>query len=1062
MAKKEVSTPEKIPPGVKLRHILQDHEEYGRRIRWWSWSGRPHGIAWSPDGLMLAFGSADTNIGIWNTETGKLHKTHEGHYREVKSVSWSPDGKILASASEYSSIHIWDGQRGKLLWTIGYNKSSGCISWSPDGKTLASGFAKTIRLWNFLRHNELRHALRGYKDSINSVAWAPQGGGRGQMLASGPDDDTIQIWNPETGKFIRKFKGYIDVAWSPEGNILRGHKDWINSVAWSPEGQMLASGSNDKTVRIWNPETGELIWTFEGHTGAINSVVWSPEGNMLASGAADQTIRIWDVESGRLMNTIEGHTDMVTGVLFSPDGHLLVSQSDDRTVRLWRCDTWETIAIIAEPITGYYLSYGLSFHPNLPLLATRVEDRIIRIWELDYDVLLGEPAAEKSIYYSNAKVVLVGEASTGKTCIARALMGNPFKPQESTHGMKVWNYQSEKAKQSDGGEITRETFLWDLAGQTDYQVVHQLFLDETALGVVLFDPTHPENPFGGVAHWEKTLRKVAGDDCPRLLVAGRVDRGHPTVTERDIEAFLSEHGFINYIATSAKTGDGIKELHAAITQVIPWDNLPITRSPELWKDMREYLLERRKGKEVLTRRSDLLEAFQQKHPEAVFSEADFKTVISHAQAQGLVWRLSFGDFVLVKPEILNDYASAIVRIARKHTEGLGAVSERDVLEARIDFEDLKRLPEQGTERSLLHAVVELFLNREVALREGEQLVFPSKFNRKLPEYPKPPIREVAYSFSGPIEDIYATLVVRIFYSGAYEKKDLWKNAAEFRDTMESVCGFILESPNEGYGIISVFFDDNTSMNSKVLFLKFIHEHLYKHSLNDSLKRERIYHCPECGEEVENRKAIEIRRKKGKRTIACQYCDTEIPLFDLLEEKFGDRELLQQVRELEKEADERKGHEVGLTTFKAKAGISEFDVFMAHNSEDKQQVIALSEILKGRGLNPWLDIEQIRPGDWYQDVIQKVIPKVKSAAVIIGKKGMGKWQILELRSFISQCVEKDMLVIPVLLPGISELPSELLFLKELNWVRFIDNIDETEALDNLVWGITGERPQRKQK
>ena len=140
-------------------------------------------------------------------------------------------------------------------------------------------------------------------------------------------------------------------------------------------------------------------------------------------------------------------------------------------------------------------------------------------------------------------------------------------------------------------------------------------------------------------------------------------------------------------------------------------------------------------------------------------------------------------------------------------------------------------------------------------------------------------------------------------------------------------------------------------------------------------------------------------------------------------------------------------------------IGDFDVFVAYNSEDKQQVIALSELLKGRGINPWLDIEQIPPGRWVQDVIQRVIPKVKSAAVIIGTKGMGKWEILELRSFISQCVEKNIPVIPVLLPGISKLPSDLVFLKELNWVCFSDNIDETVALDKLVWGITGKRPRR---
>jgi hypothetical protein len=141
---------------------------------------------------------------------------------------------------------------------------------------------------------------------------------------------------------------------------------------------------------------------------------------------------------------------------------------------------------------------------------------------------------------------------------------------------------------------------------------------------------------------------------------------------------------------------------------------------------------------------------------------------------------------------------------------------------------------------------------------------------------------------------------------------------------------------------------------------------------------------------------------------------------------------------------------------------DFDVFLAHNNADKPQVVAIADALKQRGLYPWLDIEQIPPGRWFQDVIQQAIPKVKSAAVIIGTKGLGRWQALELRSFISQCVEGGLPVIPVLLPGVTDLPPELLFLKELNWVHFSESIDEAEALDRLEWGITGEHPGRTLK
>ena len=637
-------------------------------------------------------------------------------------------------------------------------------------------------------------------------------------------------------------------------------------------------------------------------------------------------------------------------------------------------------------------------------------------------------------------------------------MGLPFEPQESTHGMKVWNFHTENLERIGGGEVIRETLVWDLAGQQDYQVVHQLFLDETALGIVVFDPTHPEDPFRGVSYWEKALQRVAGATCPRLLVAGRVDRGYPTATERDIELFRSEHGFSEFIATSANTGRGVEELRAAIARTIPWDRLPVSSSPELWNDIRAYLLDRRAGVDVVTRRTDLRDAFSHTSLVEEFTNSEFDTVIRHAQAQGLVWQLSFGDFVVLKPEVLNDYASAVVRVARRHPSGLGAVLERGVLEAQLDFEDLERIPDAGTERSLLHGAVELFLSREVALREGEYLVFPSKFNRELPNVPVPPLREVAYGFAGPVEDIYATLVVRLYHSGAFVIKDLWKDAAEFRDPVGRDCGFHLSDPEEGKGVISVFFDSGASMDSKLMFLRFVHDHLQARSLPSSVTRERIYRCPECGEEVENKRAVANRLQKGLSTIICQYCEHKVPLLDFLEERFGDPELLSLVRELEEEATGKIEQDVAMTAAKAKQDIGEFDVFLAHNSEDKRTVEAIGHNLKLRGLNPWLDDEQIPPGRWFQDVIQQAISNVKAAAIFISASGLGRWQVVELRAFIEECVEREIPVIPVLLAGVDKVPQNLRFLNQFTWVSFEDQIDDREALDRLQWGITGKRPE----
>jgi hypothetical protein len=135
----------------------------------------------------------------------------------------------------------------------------------------------------------------------------------------------------------------------------------------------------------------------------------------------------------------------------------------------------------------------------------------------------------------------------------------------------------------------------------------------------------------------------------------------------------------------------------------------------------------------------------------------------------------------------------------------------------------------------------------------------------------------------------------------------------------------------------------------------------------------------------------------------------------------------------------------------------FDVFLAHNSQDKREVMDLGEELRLHGIYPWIDVEQIAPGRWFQDVIQSAVRNVKAAAVIIGKAGVGRWQAVELKTFVSRCVEQGIPLIPVLLPGVASVPDDLPFLRELNFVRFKDNVNEDAEIARLVWGITGKKP-----
>jgi small GTP-binding protein len=951
-------------------------------------------FAWSPDGISLAAPSADKRISVWDPATGKLIRKLIGHEDWVRSVTWSPDGRFLASGSADGTVRLWDIGSGKSIRTFRHNTAFQAIAWSPDGKLIAS--------------------------------------------ASGYADGFLRIWDVRSGNLVV----VIDTA-----------SDSTTALAWSPTGTALASAAGfDAKIHLWDSRTWGLERTLLGHSEDINDVKWSASGHLLASASDDKTIQVWDVHTGGQARVLKAHTDGINSLSFSNDGQLLASGSYDGQVLLWRCDTWEPLAKIIENASPEW-SPSVAFDPKHSALATLSRElNAIHVWDLDVKLLLKE-LVEPTVHYTNAKVVLVGEASTGKTCLGRALIGKQFSPQESTHGMQVWTL-IEETKELPTGPITRETMLWDLAGQTEYQVVHQLFLDETALGIVLFDSTHPESPFSGIAHWEKALRRAAGDDTPLLLVAGRIDRGYPTATAKDIDSYRLEHRFAKFIPTSAKTGEGIEELRQAISRSIPWYKLPVTTSPELWKDIREFLIKSRETRDVLTRQVDLRDNFKTQRPDARFTDIEFETVLGHAQAQGLVKRLSFGNFVLLRPEILNDYASAVVREARRHEEGLGCVRERSVLEARLDFEDLNRIGDQATERTLLHAVVELFLEREVALREGELLVFPSKFNRMRPDYPEPPLREVAYRFSGPVEDIYATLVVRLFYSGAFDLKDLWKNAAEFKTFGGMLCGFVLDHEN-GSGELSIFFERYTPLEVKLLFLRFIHDHLHRRSLPESAKRERIYRCPECSEEIIDRRAVEVRLRKGKTHIPCQICDdVKIPLIDLLEERFGDADLIRRVRAMDEEVEERKEAEIGLTTVKAKRDIGEFDVFLCYNNDDRAAVSNIGRRLIDKGILPWLDEWELRPGLPWQRALEDQIGKIKSAAVFVGSSGLGPWHQLELEALLREFAERNCPVIPVILENIPKKPALPIFLKGHTWVDFAHKLPD--PLEKLIWGITGQR------
>ncbi|KAA8641512.1 uncharacterized protein ATNIH1004_011648 [Aspergillus tanneri] len=364
-------------------------------------SGSVWSVTFSPDSQLLASGSGDGTIKLWDPSTGELCQTLKGHSALVQSVTFSPDGQLLASGSGDGTIKLWDPSTGKLCQTLkGHSALVQSVTFSPDGQLLASGSNdRTIRLWD-PSTGELRQTLKGHSSWVQSVAFSPNG----RLLASGSADCTIRLWDPSTGELYQALEGHSSsvksVTFSPDGQLLasgsddrmirlwdpstgkvrrirRGHSGWVQSVTFSPDGQLLASGSDDHTIILWDPSPG-LRQALKGHSSSVKSVTFSPDGRLLASSSDDNTIKLWDPSTGELRQTLKGHFRSVLSVTFSPDGQLLASGSADKTIKLWDPSTGE----LRQTLKGHSgWVQSVAFSPNGRLLASGSADCTIRLWD---------------------------------------------------------------------------------------------------------------------------------------------------------------------------------------------------------------------------------------------------------------------------------------------------------------------------------------------------------------------------------------------------------------------------------------------------------------------------------------------------------------------------------------------------------------------------------------------------------------------------------------------------------------------------------------------------------
>jgi WD40 repeat protein len=329
--------------------------------------------AFSPDGLRLLSGGQDKTLKLWDAATGHLLRVFHDHAGGVEAVAFSPDGWRLLSGSADKTLRLWNAATGKSLRTFeGHSAAVTSAAFSPDGSRVISGSSdKTLILWDTATGQLLRR-FQGHSDRVSSVAFLRDGSrvvsGSGGSLHSHFEgrDKTLKLWDATTGQLLRTFEG---------------HSAGVTSVAVSANGALLLSGSEDRMLKLWDATTAKLLRTFQGHTGPVWSSAFSPDGARLLSGANDKTMKLWDTATGQLLRTMRADSkfDRPTSVAFSQDGtRLLWGGFGSDSLRLWDAATGQVLRSVGgrtRPV------YSVAFSPDGRRLLSGNLDNTIKLWD---------------------------------------------------------------------------------------------------------------------------------------------------------------------------------------------------------------------------------------------------------------------------------------------------------------------------------------------------------------------------------------------------------------------------------------------------------------------------------------------------------------------------------------------------------------------------------------------------------------------------------------------------------------------------------------------------------
>jgi GTPase SAR1 family protein len=725
---------------------------------------------------------------------------------------------------------------------------------------------RTLRVWD-VNTGRLLNKLEGHTDGVSTVAVASKMG----AIASGSRDKTIKIWSLDEGKPLQ---------------TLRGHSGVVTCIAVDAREHTLASASEDREVNLWDFRSWDLRVTLKGHTDAVYSIAFDPKGKTIATAGWDKTVRIWDCGDGKLLRILEGHVSGVSCVCFSSDGKLIATRGSlpDDAVRLWSTKKGSCLAVLSDFTSGLWPP-GMAFHPSKPHLAAVASDidlpnsqrdHLIVIHAVDPHFLLTR-TQRKTVVYTSAKVVLVGESNVGKSYLAhRIVTGRP--PAEgvikSTHGMKFWPIDlgafSPRAKLPPGQR--RDVVLWDLGGQEEYRLIHQLFLHDTTVALILIDPTRGATAFKEVETWSKYLEKQLQGQAPaKLLIGAKLDSPSDMIDVPGLNRLRDSCKFTGYYETSARTGRGVADLCAAVAIAIDWDALGKTSRPELFQRIRDHISLRRKRGDVILHVTELYRALA---IDTLTSDGSAVTaVVSQLAAQGTVAisQVSTGEAVLVlQIEQIERYAGSLILAARNNPRGVPALELTSLGQPEITFPGIQdRLP-RVQERPVVEATVQLLLKHGICFEHQGLLIFPSCFTSGSAsvEIRRPHTVLLYYDFSGAIDNIYASLVALLVLARDFGNVRLTADGAEYEVRDMGLCGIRKVLRTGGFAHLDVYFEEATPKAARDLFVSCIEDHLKRFGVDI---HEHLAITCSCGISLDE-DTVRRRIARGDRDVLCPVCE----------------------------------------------------------------------------------------------------------------------------------------------------------------------------------------------